>query len=52
MDVSTAILYGDAEEDIYVIQPLGLEDGIGRVCRFQKALYGLKQVPPHLAKKD
>ena len=45
MDVSTAILYGDAEEDVYVIQPHDLEDGIGRICKFQKALYGLHR--PH-----
>lgn len=31
MDVSTAFLYGEVEEDIYVIQPIGLEDRSGRM---------------------
>lgn len=38
-------MYGEAEEDIYVVQPLGLEDESKRVCKLQKALYGLKQAP-------
>ncbi len=45
MDVSTAFLYEEVEEDIYFIQPVGLEDGSDRVCKLQKALYGLKQAP-------
>lgn len=52
MDVSTAILYVGAEEDIYVILPLGIEDGIGQICKFERALEGLKQAPPHLVKED
>lgn len=31
--------------DIYVIQPIGVENGSKRVCKLQKALYGLKQAP-------
>ena len=45
MDVKTAFLYGDVDEEIYVEQPTGLEDGTNRVCRLNKALYGLKQSP-------
>ena len=45
MDVKTAFLYGCVEEDIYVEQPEGFEDGTKRVCKLNKALYGLKQSP-------
>jgi len=45
MDVKTAFLYGAVEEEIYVQQPEGLGDDIGRVCRLNKALYSLKQSP-------
>jgi hypothetical protein len=47
MDVKTAFLYGDVEEDIYVIQPEGFElpGKEGLVCKLKKALYGLKQSP-------
>lgn len=38
MDVSTAFLYGEVEEDIYVIQPFGLGDRNKRVCKLQKSL--------------
>ena len=44
-DVSTAFLYGDLEEDIYMIQPEGCDDGSGRVCHLKRSLYGLKQAP-------
>ena len=45
MDVKTAFLYGTVEEELYVEQPTGCEDGTTRVCRLNKALYGLKQSP-------
>ena len=45
MDVKTAFLYGAIDEEIYVEQPIGLEDGTKRVCHPNKALYGLKQSP-------
>jgi hypothetical protein len=45
MDVVTAFLYGDVEEQIYVEQPLEFNDKTGRVCKLKKALYGLKQAP-------
>lgn len=47
MDVVTAFLHGDVEEDIYVEQPHGYEDPCypEYVCKLKKALYGLKQSP-------
>ncbi|CAI7825143.1 unnamed protein product, partial [Closterium sp. NIES-54] len=45
MDVKTAFLYGVVDEEIYMKQPKGYDDGSGRVCRLNKAIYGLKQAP-------
>ena len=47
MDVKTAFLYGDLEEEVYVQQPersvvKGQEK---KVCKLIKSLYGLKQAP-------
>jgi hypothetical protein len=44
MDVKTAFLYGLVNEEIYVQQPEGFDDGSGRACKLLRALYGLKQV--------
>ncbi|CAI7909702.1 unnamed protein product [Closterium sp. NIES-54] len=41
----TAFLYGVVDEEIYMKQPEGYDDGSGRVCRLNKAIYGLKQAP-------
>ena len=47
MDVKTAFLHGEIEEEIYIEQPQGFEshDADTHVCRLKKALYGLKQAP-------
>ncbi|CAI7865894.1 unnamed protein product [Closterium sp. NIES-53] len=45
MDVTTAFLNGVLEEDIFMAQPEGFDDGTGRVLRLKKALYKLKQAP-------
>lgn len=42
-DVKTAFLNGRLEEDIYMQQPQGYNDGTGRVCKLLRSLYGLKQ---------
>ena len=44
-DVSTAFLYRELEEDIFMKQPDGFEDGTDRVCKLKRSLYGLKQAP-------
>ena len=45
MDVTTAFLYADLEEEVYMAIPNGMFDQpmSGKVLRLLKALYGLKQ---------
>ena len=47
MDVVTAFLNGDLDEDIYMEVPAGFKDPRRPelVCKLLKALYGLKQAP-------
>jgi hypothetical protein len=46
MDVSTAFLHGNLEEQIFIQQPQGFHvGGPNVVCELHKALYGLKQAP-------
>ncbi|CAI7778587.1 unnamed protein product [Closterium sp. NIES-53] len=44
-DVDHAYLNAVLQEEVYVRQPEGFDDGTGRVYRLRKALYGLKQAP-------
>lgn len=43
-DIKTAFLYGELEDEIYMVLPEGYEER-NKVCRLKKALYGLKQAP-------
>ncbi|CAI7763972.1 unnamed protein product [Closterium sp. NIES-53] len=45
MDITTAFLNGIILEELYMLQPEGLDDGSGSVCKLKKAIYGLKQAP-------
>ncbi|GJQ90375.1 putative ribonuclease H-like domain-containing protein [Tanacetum coccineum] len=47
MDVKSAFLYGQIEEEVYVCQPPGFEDPDhpDKVYKVEKALYGLHQAP-------
>jgi Reverse transcriptase (RNA-dependent DNA polymerase) len=43
VDVVGAYLNGKLDEEIYMVQPEGYEDGTARVCKLEQSLYSLKQ---------
>ena len=44
MDVRTAFLNGELEEEVYMIQPEGFTSiDESKVCKLQRSIYGLKQ---------
>ena len=44
MDVKTAFLNGELDEEIYMDQPLGFEskEQERKVCKLKRSIYGLK----------
>ena len=53
MDIKTAFLHGDLEEEIYMEQPKDFKER-GKenyIFKLKKSLYGLKQVPRQWYKK-
>ncbi|RVW22803.1 Retrovirus-related Pol polyprotein from transposon TNT 1-94 [Vitis vinifera] len=53
LDMKTAFLHGDLEEDLYMIQPerFIVQGQENLVCKLRNSLYGLKQAPRQWYKK-
>lgn len=45
LDITTAFLNGEVNEELYLTPPEGLELPPGHTCRLRRSLYGLKQAP-------
>lgn len=43
LDIRSAYLYADLEEEVYMKQPPGFDRNNGKVCRLKRCIYGLKQ---------
>jgi hypothetical protein len=45
MDLKTAFLNGNIEEELYMVEPKGFVDpkGANKLCKLQRSIYGLKQ---------
>lgn len=50
-DITTAFLYGDLDEEIFMELPEGCNTAQGDCCQLLKSLYGLKQSPRQWNKK-
>lgn len=44
-DIKKAYMYGNLQEEIYMLPPTGYESNSIKVCKLQLSLYGLKQSP-------
>ena len=44
LDVKTAFLFGELDEELYMVQPEGfvVQGQESKVCQLRKAIYGLK----------
>lgn len=45
LDVTTAFLYGNLSEEVYLLTPDGIDIPDDKIIRLKKSLYGLKQSP-------
>lgn len=51
LDVKSAFLHGDLEDEIYMNLPEGHKENKNKVCKLIKSLYGLKEAPKCWNKK-
>lgn len=50
MDVKSAFLYGNIEEEVFIEKPKGMKED-GKVLKLQRSLYGLKKSPRYWNEK-